>query len=101
MLFRRSSSCEPVLARRSCAKTPYFPEGIMRYLALAAIFFSSIPLIAQQAVPEIRFRAQTDFFQLPPDLYFGEAAGVAVNSRGHIFVFSRGNTSGPAYGAAA
>jgi sugar lactone lactonase YvrE len=26
---------------------------------------------------------------------------VAVNSKGHIFVFSRGNTSGPAYAAAA
>ena len=31
----------------------------------------------------------------------GEVAGVAVNSRGHIFVFSRGSTTGPAYGAGA
>ncbi len=31
----------------------------------------------------------------------GEAAGVAVNSRGHVYVFSRGNSRGPAYGAAA
>jgi DNA-binding beta-propeller fold protein YncE len=31
----------------------------------------------------------------------GEVAGVAVNSHGHIFVFSRGNSTGPAYGAAA
>ncbi|HEV2134344.1 MAG TPA: peptidyl-alpha-hydroxyglycine alpha-amidating lyase family protein [Terracidiphilus sp.] len=73
----------------------------MKYLALAAICLLSIPLVAQQTVPEIRFQAQTDFFKLPPDLYFGEAAGVAVNSKGHIFVFSRGNPSGPAYGAAA
>jgi len=42
-----------------------------------------------------------DFLHLPPDLYFGEVTGVAVNSQGHIFVFSRGNTTGPAYGAAA
>jgi DNA-binding beta-propeller fold protein YncE len=34
-------------------------------------------------------------------MHFGEASGVAVNSKGHIFVFSRGNTNGPAYGAAA
>ena len=27
--------------------------------------------------------------RLPPDLYLGEAAGVAVNSRGHIFVYTR------------
>jgi hypothetical protein len=38
---------------------------------------------------------------MPKDLYFGEVAGVAVNSKGHLFVFSRGNTTGPAYGAAA
>src|SRR6185369_168359 len=35
------------------------------------------------------------------DLYFGEVTGVAVNSKGHVFVFSLSNTTGPAYGAAA
>ena len=34
-------------------------------------------------------------------MYLGEVSGVAVNSKGHIFVFSRGNTTGPAYGASA
>jgi DNA-binding beta-propeller fold protein YncE len=34
-------------------------------------------------------------------MHMGEASGVAVNSKGHIFVFSRGNTTGPAYGATA
>ncbi|HLJ39961.1 MAG TPA: peptidyl-alpha-hydroxyglycine alpha-amidating lyase family protein [Candidatus Acidoferrales bacterium] len=57
---------------------------------------------AQQAsVPEIPYRSVPDFLKLPPNLYLGEASGVAVNSKGHVFVFSRGNTSGPAYGAAA
>jgi NHL repeat len=56
---------------------------------------------AQQAVPEIPFRSVPDFLKLPPDLYFGEVAGVSVNSKGHVFVFSRGNSTGPAYGAAA
>jgi hypothetical protein len=59
-------------------------------------------LFAQQSpVPEIRYRSVPDFLKLPPDLYFGEVAGVAVNSKGHVFVFSRGNTTGPAYGASA
>jgi DNA-binding beta-propeller fold protein YncE len=53
------------------------------------------------AVPQIPFRSVADFLKLPPDLYFGEVAGVAVNSKGHVFVFSRGNTTGAAYGAAA
>ena len=73
----------------------------MKVLALAAVFCLPIQLLAEQSAPEIKFHAQTDFFKLPPDLYFGEAAGVAVNSKGHVFVFSRSSTTGPAYGAAA
>jgi NHL repeat len=73
----------------------------MKRLALATVLCLSLQMIAQESVPAIRFQAQTDFFKLPPDLYFGEAAGVAVNSAGHVFVFSRGGTTGPAYGAAA
>ncbi len=52
-------------------------------------------------VPEIPFESVPNFLKLPPDLYLGEASGVAVNSKHHIFVFSRGNTTGPAYAAAA
>src|ERR1039457_6019796 len=73
----------------------------MKRLALATVLWLPIQMIAQQSVPEIKFQAQTDFFNLPPDMNFGEAAGVAVNSQGHVFVFSRGGTTGPAYGAAA
>jgi DNA-binding beta-propeller fold protein YncE len=73
----------------------------MKHLVSAALICLSFSLCAQQPVPEIKFQAQTDFLKLPPDLYFGEVAGVAVNSKGHIFVFSRGSTTGPAYGAAA
>jgi len=50
--------------------------------------------------PEIPFDA-TDFLKPPPDMHLGEVAGVAVNGQGHVFVFHRGNTEGPAYGAAA
>jgi DNA-binding beta-propeller fold protein YncE len=39
--------------------------------------------------------------KLPKDTYFGEVAGIATNSKGHVFAFSRGGTVGPAYGAAA
>ncbi|HXC21804.1 MAG TPA: hypothetical protein VNV13_10005, partial [Steroidobacteraceae bacterium] len=56
---------------------------------------------SQSAVPEIKFDSVPNFFQLPTGMYFGEVTGIAVNSKKHIFVLSRGNTSGPAYGAAA
>jgi DNA-binding beta-propeller fold protein YncE len=57
---------------------------------------------AQQSVQVIPFDSVPDPLKLPPDMYFGEVAGVAVNSKGHVFVFSRGNSAhGPAYGASA
>jgi hypothetical protein len=56
---------------------------------------------AQTAVPQIAFDSVPEALKLPKDLYLGEASGVAVNSKGHVFVFSRGSTTGPAYAAAA
>ena len=56
---------------------------------------------AAQSVPEIPFDSEADFFKLPADMYFGEVSGIAVNSKKHVFVLSRGNSVGPAYGAAA
>jgi hypothetical protein len=71
-------------------------------LSLLAAFVSARPAFAQQtSVPVIPYRSVPDFLKLPADLYLGEVSGVAVNSKGHVFVFSRGNTNGPAYGAAA
>src|SRR4051812_25938415 len=57
--------------------------------------------VAQSGVPEIPARGNAHFLKFPPNVYLGEVAGVAVNSKGHVFVFSRGNTTGPAYAAAA
>jgi hypothetical protein len=70
------------------------------YLVVALLSMSAVA-VAQQPVPEIPYDSVPDFLMLPANVYLGEAAGVAVNSDGHIFVLSRGNTSGPAYGAAA
>jgi DNA-binding beta-propeller fold protein YncE len=67
---------------------------LVPFLLLAGSAFAQQP-------PEIHFHSVPDFLKLPPDLYLGEASGVAVNSKGHVFVLSRGNTTGPAYAAAA
>jgi DNA-binding beta-propeller fold protein YncE len=70
--------------------------------ALALISIIAMPAAAQSpVVPQIRFDAEADFLKLPENLHLGEAAGVAVNAQGHVFVFSRGSTTGPAYAAAA
>jgi DNA-binding beta-propeller fold protein YncE len=73
----------------------------MKRCLMLLCFLVASPLFAQQAAPEIHFRSVPDFLQPPSNIYFGEVSGVAVNSRGHIFVFSRGNSTGPAYGAGA
>jgi DNA-binding beta-propeller fold protein YncE len=69
--------------------------------SLLALFLLAPLAAAQQSVSEIPYDSAANFFTLPADMNFGEVAGVAVNSKGHVFVFSRGNTTGPAYGASA
>jgi hypothetical protein len=42
-----------------------------------------------QNVPEIHFQSVPNFLKLPPNLYLGEGIGVATNSKGHVFVYTR------------
>ena len=74
-----------------------------RYVLRALISFwaAGFAQVFAAHIPEIPYDSVPNALKLPPDLYLGEAAGVAVNSRKHVFVFSRGNTTGPAYGATA
>ena len=80
------------------------PDGIkeatLKPYALIALGCLSAAAWAAD-VPEIPFDSVPNFLKLPPDMYFGEVSGVAVNSKKHIFVYNRGNTTGPAYGATA
>jgi ABC-type molybdate transport system substrate-binding protein/sugar lactone lactonase YvrE len=58
--------------------------------------------VSSTTVPEIQFESVADFLELPEGLNFGEVSGVAVNSKGHVFVFTRSNSAGgPAYAPAA
>src|ERR1700709_1834936 len=76
-------------------------EVIMRHWLVGLLLLLPAPALAQQAVPSIAFDSVPDPLRLPPNMYFGEVSGVSLNSKGHIFALSRGNTSGPAFGAAA
>jgi streptogramin lyase len=70
-------------------------------LSVPATLDAQQSVVNDQPVPQIPFESVPNFIKLPPNMYLGEAAGVAVNSKGHIFVFTRGNTTGAAYEAAA
>ena len=71
----------------------------MRLVLAALVSLAANVALAQDAVPTIAYDSVPNFLKLPDDMHLGEAAGVAVNSKGHIFVYSRGgSSSGPAYG---
>ena len=74
----------------------------MRRVLLAAVVLglTMTPAFGQN-VPELPFESVPNPLKLPNDIHFGEIAGVAVNSSGHVFVFSRGNSVGPSYMATA
>jgi DNA-binding beta-propeller fold protein YncE len=73
----------------------------MKTLCAASLLLAAVCAHAQDSVPTIRFDSVRDPIKMPKDMHLGEVTGVAVNSKGHVFVFSRGNTTGPAYSAAA
>src|ERR1700747_391204 len=69
---------------------------------LLVLLLLAVPAFAQQNVPDLPFDSVSDFFKLPPGMNFGEVSGVAVDSKGNIYAFTRSNTAtGPAYGPAA
>jgi DNA-binding beta-propeller fold protein YncE len=74
----------------------------MKSLLTLIILLLATSAAAQQQVPEIQFDSVPDFLKLPAGMNFGEVSGVAVNSKGHVFVFTRSNSAGgPAYAPAA
>ena len=62
-----------------------------RYMPLlcAAAVLASIPAAAQNTAPQIAFDSAANPLTLPDDIYLGEVGGVATNSKGDIFVYTR------------
>jgi hypothetical protein len=61
---------------------------------LTAGLLVAAPLFAQskakaQNVPEIPYDSVPNFLKFPPNLYLGEGIGVATNSKGHVFAYTR------------
>lgn len=59
--------------------------------SIAILLFAAAALIAPAMAQEISFTA-SEPLQLPRDTFFGAVAGVATNSKGHVFVYSRTGT---------
>jgi DNA-binding beta-propeller fold protein YncE len=61
----------------------------MKQLIASLVLFAASGLLAQQP-PSMLMTSVPDFLKFPSTIQMGEAAGVAVNSKGHVFVFNRG-----------
>src|SRR5216683_3497577 len=73
-------------------------EDIMHRWLFGFLALASAPALAQ-TVPQIPYESVPNLLKLPADMHLGEVSGVAVNSKGHIFVYARGGSSqGPAFG---
>ena len=62
--------------------------------SLIGLLLAAVSLSAQETrprAPQIPFHVVEDFFKIPDNIYFAEAVGVALNSKGHIFIANRGN----------
>src|SRR5207237_2050261 len=47
------------------------------------------PAKAQPTTEEIALESVPNFFKMPAGIYMGEGVGVATNSKGHVFVYTR------------
>ena len=66
----------------------------MKYFLPGALFFTAMAVSGQEGrpvPPQIPFRVVPHFLKIPDNVYFNEAVGVALNSKGHIFIANRGN----------
>jgi DNA-binding beta-propeller fold protein YncE len=62
-----------------------------KYLSLVAgaLAVTATVVSAQLSIPELPFDSNADLLKFPADIHMGEAAGVATNSRGDIFLYTR------------
>src|SRR5437667_148050 len=63
--------------------------GPLRSMLLTAAIACTGAALLAQSPREIAFDANADALALPANTFLGEVAGVATNSRGHVFVYTR------------
>ena len=61
----------------------------MQLLVVVAGFTAAAALPVRAQIPQIQYQAEDALSGFPDDIHLGEAAGVARNSDGEIFVYTR------------
>src|SRR4029077_581234 len=60
----------------------------LHIFGVLSLCLAAMPLFGQ-SVPEIAYDSAPNLLKMPDDIYLGEVLGVATNSKGHIFVYTR------------
>jgi hypothetical protein len=64
-------------------------RGVLAAALLSTIGVATAQLGAQLSIAEIAYDSTPNFLKLPDDIHLGEAVGVATNSKGNVFVYTR------------
>jgi len=73
-------------------------KSVSKILLLACVFWAG-SLFGQLVIPDIQYDSAPNLLKLPEHIYLGEAVGVATNSKGHVFVYTRTGNSYATYGS--
>jgi 6-bladed beta-propeller len=70
-------------------------KRFLHFFAMAALAAATAAGVsAQLTVPELQYDSNPDLLKFPDNIHMGEAAGVATNSKGDVFLYTRtGNPS--------
>ncbi|HZT77161.1 MAG TPA: peptidyl-alpha-hydroxyglycine alpha-amidating lyase family protein [Vicinamibacterales bacterium] len=71
----------------------------MKKWCIAALVAVSLATLGAQSAPDIAFDSNPDFLKVPDGTFLGEVAGVATNSKGHVFVYTRTGAANATVGA--
>ena len=63
-------------------------KRLLHCFCVMLVCFVTMPLYGQ-SIREISYDSTPNFLKMPDDIYLGEVLGVATNSKGHIFVYTR------------
>jgi hypothetical protein len=80
----RQKTCFMVALLSACAGFAQAPAGTPNLSPAALAARAKV-----QNVPEIPYESAPNFLKFPANLYLGEGIGIATNSKGHIFVYTR------------
>ena len=82
------------LGQESQMKQSLRLQAMQRLLVVAGFVAAGVLPAQAQRIPQIQYTAEDALSRFPDDIHMGEAAGVARNSDGEIFVYTRtGNPS--------